>query len=232
MTAGLAVVHARTPLHRVARRPDPWAFPSWSFAGDDGTFGNRYDDPAGRYRVLYASSRRRGAFLETLARFRPDPAVLAALQDIAPDAADSADERPAAVAGVVPIAWLERRCIGAATPSGAFCDIAHSDSLAYLRRAMAAQLLRYGLEDLDAGDVRRRAPRALTQELSRYVFEHGRDAGGAALRGIRYRSRLGDDVENWAIFEGDAAINGDAHAIAPDDPDLVSALTTLGLTLG
>jgi len=108
--------------------------------------------------------------------------VLAALQDIAPDAADSADERPAAVAGVVPIAWLERRCIGAATPSGAFCDIAHSDSLAYLRRAMAAQLLRYGLEDLDAGDVRRRAPRALTQELSRYVFEHGRDAGGAALR--------------------------------------------------
>jgi hypothetical protein len=48
-------------LHGVGRRPDPWAWPDWSRADPDGTFGNRYDDPRGEYRVPYASSDRRGA---------------------------------------------------------------------------------------------------------------------------------------------------------------------------
>ena len=44
-------------------------------------------------------------------------------------------------------------------------------------------------------------PRALTQEISRYVFVHARDAGGRPVAGLRYLSRLGDDLVNWAIFE-------------------------------
>ncbi|MCZ7537423.1 MAG: hypothetical protein M5T61_16945 [Acidimicrobiia bacterium] len=53
--------------------------------GDDGTFGNRWDDPEGLYRVLYASSLRVGCYIETLARLRPDPAVVAALEAIEGD---------------------------------------------------------------------------------------------------------------------------------------------------
>jgi len=57
----------RTPpdqLHRIGRDDDAWAWPDWLFAGDDGTFGNRWDDPIKKYRVLYACSQRLGAFVE------------------------------------------------------------------------------------------------------------------------------------------------------------------------
>lgn len=83
-------------LHRVGRRPDPWAWPDWSRADPDGTFGNRYDDPRGEYRVLYASSDRRGAYLEVLARYRADPAVQRELGEIEvdPDQADLEGPEP------------------------------------------------------------------------------------------------------------------------------------------
>ena len=38
-------------VFRLGRRPDPWAWPDWAYAEADGTFGNRYDDPQGIYRV-------------------------------------------------------------------------------------------------------------------------------------------------------------------------------------
>jgi len=38
-----------------------------------------------RFRVIYAASDRVAAFAETIARFRPSPAVIAALQDINDD---------------------------------------------------------------------------------------------------------------------------------------------------
>ena len=58
------------PLFRVGRDDDAWAVPDWAYAKEDRTFGNRFDDPAGVYRVFYASSQRLGCFIETLARFR------------------------------------------------------------------------------------------------------------------------------------------------------------------
>ena len=47
------------PIFRLGRHPDPRDLPDWSRAHSDGTFGNRFDDPTGYYRVLYASSQRR-----------------------------------------------------------------------------------------------------------------------------------------------------------------------------
>jgi hypothetical protein len=46
------------PLFRVGRDDDAWAVPDWAYSKEDRTFGNRFDDPAGVYRVLYASSQR------------------------------------------------------------------------------------------------------------------------------------------------------------------------------
>jgi RES domain-containing protein len=68
-------------IYRVARRP-AWSWPDWAFAGRDGTFGNRYDDPQALYRVLYASATRFGCFVETLAHFRPDLALYSELAAI------------------------------------------------------------------------------------------------------------------------------------------------------
>lgn len=66
-------------VFRLGRRPDAWQAPDWAFAHTDGTFGNRFDDPQGYYRVLYASTQRLACFVETLARFRPDLSLLAEL---------------------------------------------------------------------------------------------------------------------------------------------------------
>jgi hypothetical protein len=221
MSNGLASVEPDGLLYRLGRQPDPWAWPDWSYAAPDGTFGNRYDDPGGSYRVLYASSQRVGPLLETLGRFRPDLEVLAELDRIEGD-----EEPPAAV----PRTWLDGRLIGEATVEGRFVDVGDTASLATLRTALASAAIRHGLDEIDAATIRLRAPRAFTQQASRYIYELG------AFAGIRYRSRLGDDVVNWAIFE--PAPNSQtplvvttSAAIQGDDPDLCAALELLGLIL-
>ena len=225
MSYGLASVEPDGSLYRLGREPDPWAWPDWSYAAPDGTFGNRYDDPAGSYRVLYASSQRVGAFLETLARFRPDLEVLAELDRI-----EGEDEpRPA-----VPRSWLDNRRLGEATVAGRFVDVGDTTSLATLRTALAASAIHHGLDEIDAATIRLQAPRAFTQQVSRFAYEQ-RDERGA-FAGIRYRSRLGDDVLNWAIFEPapdtpSPFVATTVGAIEADDPDLQAALQLLGLTL-
>jgi len=224
VTPALQVARPAGLLYRVGRVPDAWALAPWTYAGPDNTFGSRFDDPEGEYRVRYAAGQKRGAFLETLARFRADPQLLAELAEI-----DDDPEYPTAPPSTVPSEWLHTRCVGIAqADSLLFVDISHSQSLAHLRHHLAHRLVHFGLDDLDAGDIRKRTPRALTQEVSRYVFERPE-----AFAGIRYLSRLGDDLANWAIFEGselDQVIE-DNETIEPDDPDLVVALHTLNLTL-
>ena len=102
MASGLKEISPTGRLQRVGRLPDPWAWPDWSNAASDGTFGNRYDDPQSSYRVLYAASDRLGAFVEVLARFRPDPHVLKELQNIA------GDEDRSMLPGQLDISWLEQ----------------------------------------------------------------------------------------------------------------------------
>jgi len=224
---GLTSVEADGPIYRLGRDPDPWAWPDWSYAGPDGTFGNRWDDPYGSYRVLYASSQRVGTFVETLARFRPDLEVVAALNEIEGEDEDEA-------AGVVPRRWLRGRRIGEATALGRFVDVGDAASLATLRSGLAARAIHYDLAEIDAATIRLEAPRSFTQEVSRFVYEW-RDEGGA-FAGIRYRSRLGDEFVNWAIFEPSPEAEAplakmDSSEIEPGDPDLVAALRLLDLEL-
>lgn len=175
MTQALRAVLAPLVVHRLGRAPDPWAWPDWSYATDEATFGNRYDDPLGAYRVLYASTQRRGCFLETLARFRPDPALVAELAGIAEDPRDK--RHVTAPAGAVPVSWLKGRRIGRAV-----------------------------YEQSDAADERRFA-------------------------GLRYLSRVGDEFENWALFEPASVARRRSERLSPEDPELIAALDQLGLVL-
>jgi hypothetical protein len=189
MSRDLASVEPDGPLYRLGRQPDPLAWPDWAYAGPDGTFGNRYDDPEASYRVLYASSQRIGTSLETLARFRPDLEVLAELEQI-----DGDDEPPPGV----PRAWLETRMVGKATPG---------TIRRRRRRTLARHAPNSARRERDSlrarrdrrGDHRLRAPRAFTQQVSRFIYEQRENRG--AFVGIRYRSRLGDEIVNWAVFE-------------------------------
>jgi hypothetical protein len=141
------------------------------------------------------------------------------------------DEPPAAV----PRSWLDNRLLGEARVEGRFVDVGDTTSLATLRMALAASAIRHGLDEIDAATIRLRAPRAFTQQMSRFVYEQRDDRG--AFAGIRYRSRLGDDVINWAIFEpapdaGSPFVAATGAAIEADDSDPQAALRVLGLTLG
>jgi hypothetical protein len=222
---GFAVVRPEGPLYRLAREPDPWAWADWAYAGPDGTFGNRWDDPEGSYRVLYAASHRLGAFVETLARFRPDLSVVAEVAAIE-------GEEAVAPTGVVPGGWLQGRRLGQAVVDGRFADIGDATSLATLRGHLAARAIHYGLSEIDAASIRLGAPRRFTQEISRLVYEWHDENNGFA--GACYRSRLGDQFVNWAIFEPQPGFESPLHQtdvseIQPNDPDLVEALRILGL---
>jgi hypothetical protein len=213
-------------LFRLSHGPDPWEWPPWAFARPDGTFGNRWDDPQGLYRVMYACSQRLGTFVETLARFRPDPAVVEGLDAIAEDSPSAAVLRP----GEVPRSWLNNRRVAQARVAGQFVTVGSSDSIAWLRDAMADRLVHYGMRDLDGASIRLSAPRRFTQEVSRTIFAISHD-GRRRYDGIDYLSRLGDDFQNWAIFEPGQIEPVLPQNLAETDQDFRAALELLGLKL-
>ncbi len=205
-------------VFRLGRKPDPWQPPPWSLASSaDGTFGNRFDDPEGYYRVLYASTQRLACFVETLARFRPDLSLLAELAEI--DGED--DYTPL---GSLPADWLEQRVMGQAELIGTFADVYSISWISQLRRSLAAEALRLGFHDLDASTLERAEPRRLTQLASREVYRQGYD-------GISYRSRYGHSLENWAIFEPFPIKPGISAIVMADDADLKAALSLHGLQI-
>lgn len=219
---------ASTPavVFRLGRRPDPWSWPDWRFAGPDGTFGNRFDDPQGLYRVLYASTQRLATFVECLAPFRSDPEIIAEYAAIV--ASDGDDEPPSP--GDVPISWIEARCVGTAELTGDYVELGHHQTLAELRRALAGRVVHYGMHELNAAAIRLTAPRAFTQEISRYVFDETIN-GARRWNGIAYRSKHGDDLDNWAVFEPATPATIAIESFDASDRDLDAALYLLGLHL-
>jgi hypothetical protein len=194
--------------------PDPLAWPPWEYAGS-----GRFDDPAGEFRVLYATVQRRAAFVEILARFRPSLEALAALE-----AVTNSDEplpRP-----VVPPDWYHRRAVGRLRLAGRqrWLDLRSIQTREALRAELAQMLLEVGLEDLDLSGVvgpRRR----LTQAIARRAYEGG-------CSGLVYSSRFDAALTCWAIFEGVAFERlGPPQPILPDDPDLLSTAQLFGLTV-
>jgi hypothetical protein len=205
------------PVYRLGRRPNAWQPPEWFLAHSDGTFGNRFDDPEGYYRVLYASSQRLACFVETLARFRPDLSLLAEL-----DAIEGEDDFFAL--GTLPRDWLGARTMGSAVIDGVFADIYGVAWVSQLRRTLAAEALRLGMIDIDLSSLERAEPRRLTQLASRQAYL-------LSFAGICYRSRYGQTLENWAIFEPFPLEASTSKEFSEDDPDLLEALRLHGIRL-
>ena len=205
-------------VYRIGRKPDPWALLDWAYAHDDGTFGNRYDDPQAKYRVLYAATQRLGCFVETLARYRIDPLVAAEMAAI--DGED--DFYPL---GVVPPEWLSTRAMGKAHITAECADICSSTWIDRLRIKFLPLLKEYGLADLDASVLQSSTPREITQKVSRFIYEE-------KLNGIKYPSKFGHDMENWAFFEPVSVHRESTEIIKPDDPDFIRAVALHHLQVG
>ncbi len=150
-----------SPLFRVGRGDDAWAVPDWAYAKEDGTFGNRFDDPMRVYRVLYASSQRLGCFIETLARFRVDVSFVADL------ALMENGEDDFTAFGAVRGAWIKGRCIGTANVEGDYADIYALGWVSHLRSALAGIAVKLGMKEIDLSSLERAEPRLLTQQAGR-----------------------------------------------------------------
>ncbi len=238
MASELSTVAPPRVVYRVARGLDPFEPPDWRYVGDDGTFGNRFDDPgagrgipeAERFRVIYCATLRSAAFGETVARFRPNVELLAKLREIEDDEPISPELR----GGVVPEEWRLSRRLGATRLDEylRFVDVDAAQTLQVLRRELAPVATRLGMSDIDLGAVI--GPnRRLTQEVARYVYEQRDLMGLHGFGGLRYLSRLNPEWELWAIFAD--RIKHSPHevteSIRADDPDLLEAASLLNLRI-
>lgn len=230
MTIEPVSVTPASPLWRLGRAPEPWAWIDWSYAG-----GQRWDDLTGEFRTVYAAESAFGCFVETLAHFRPDPVVVAGLGAIVVDPDDAA-RFPSSPPGEVPLNWVDSRRLSSASVDGVFCDVTAASTIAALRPHFLETVARLGLPDFDAAAIKAARPRELTQRLASWLYRN--EAQPAQLwDGVAFASRHGDELRMWAIFERPQdrpcsrllSIQSESE-IARSNPELRAAFALHGLT--
>jgi|SoiMethySBSTD1v2_1073268.scaffolds.fasta_scaffold1359316_1 hypothetical protein len=193
----------QVPVHRVGFAPAPWNWTPWEYAGTDGCFHGRWDDPHGTWRSLYTGFSALACYLEVLAPFRADPILLDDLNAIIDEDDDSA-HYPTAIAGTLPRSWCQPRLLASGRLTGTFAVPGHPDSLPTLRRRFLTAAKEFDLADLDAAAIRDSRPRTLTQHIAAWIYTLS-SGDGVPLAGIEFQSRHGDNLMLWALFERDTA---------------------------
>lgn len=182
--------------------------------------GNRFDIPG--VGVRYFATEVEGCYAETLARFRPSAAVLAAV------GADSDwSDRHFMDVGSVPADWRARRQIVRVVLPARYplVDIESPDTHRELTRALAPSLDALGITSLDVATVRG-PDRRVTRLLAQWAYRPRSDYLGYS--GLRYVSRLGD-WECWAVFEDVPFEVVERKPIELTDPALQQIAVTFGL---
>lgn len=231
MTGRLDTVAVPDTLYRVGRGPHVWEWREWPSAESERNFGNRWDDPEGEYRVRYAADTRFGAYLEALARFRPD---LTLARDSAAIEENDVDAPKTIPPGHLTTDWRLNHTIGKGVTEGVgepLAAVGRSKSLAMLRVALKRTAARLGVKDIN-GEVIRRGDRRLTQAVSRYIYTRT-SSTGPLYGGMYYLSAYGDDVHNTALFERSAdsvpVMSVERDEVALDDGDFLSACRMHGI---
>lgn len=237
-----------TGLYRLAYAfPGPFELRSWENADPDGTFGNRFDDPAlhlptdERFQVFYCATQRHVTFAETLASLFPSLATLAGMASIQDDesvesvqigAADPDDPHY----GLVRADWRLPRVMGHTIlqPKLQFVDLGTAQTSQYLRQPLAAQALAHGATDIDLS-LLMDSRRGFTNIVARYIYELCNEDGTPRFAGIRYISRLDTSWECWAVFadriEHISGMPSLPELIYPDDPDLLEIASIFQLAI-
>ncbi|MGH3089888.1 MAG: RES domain-containing protein [Rubrobacteraceae bacterium] len=220
----------------MARSLDVFAPPDWSWAEEDGTFGNRFDDPgayrgipqSARFRVIYCATHRAGAFGETIARYRQSPTLPPELEEIADDDPDD----PELEGGILPEEWRLERRLGCTLLDDdlLFADFTVPEATQTLTEVLASWLVRFRLSEFDMSVITSQQ-RRLTQEAARYVYELA--DSGLVFAGIRYLSRLNTEWELWAIFDDRMVHTPEDlfEIIRADDDDLMEAASRFDITI-
>ena len=223
---------------RVGFLPQPWEWSDWRWAGPDGRFNGRWDPlDHGLYRTIYAAGSLLACLVELLAPHRPDPYLVAEIDDIEEDDSD-ADQFPSARPGELDLdQWLVNRVAGSARLTGRYVDITASETVARLHPLFKGKALAYNLKDFDAAALKNAENRLLTQEVSQYLWTRKNPDGSDFCDGIQFRSRHGDDLLLWAVYERDTDGQTSAHItnieladLISNTPELRAALSLLGLS--
>jgi hypothetical protein len=233
----VAVTRDPGRVWRVGYRPDPWAWTDWRHATDEGRFNGRWDDQLADFRTLYTGESLLACLLEVLAHFRPDPAAETDLDEIE-DPGGEIDKHPDAPSGTVGYRWLEERFGGSADLAGRYCFVSHSDTISALRARFPFK--RFGLTPilLDASVLKDGGQRDVTRSIARWIFDLRDDLQNDLVDGIEFRSRFGDDLRVWAVFERvtDSELRTSARVeneaaldLHPDTPEVVEAFRLHGL---
>ncbi len=220
---------------RVGYRPDPWRWAPWVFATDEGRFNGRWDDERAKFRTLYTGQSLLGCFLELLAHLQPDEVAWAELDAIDDDDATAPDfvqpER-----GAVDLSWLEDRCYASGHQVGTYAEVTQAESLTFLKRTGVFDRLGIPPRDVDVSLLKDPRRRTVTRTIARYLFELQDDDRQPLVDGVAFRSRLGDDIRLWAVFERSESDvselitpSGEPEAVTEDHPVLLEAFRMLAL---
>src|SRR5581483_11502645 len=209
----------------VRLHPAPDALPQLRHEGKG---RNRFDDPQGIFLMRYTAETLRGCLVETMARFRPNPAAEALLAAV--DFVDVEDDFEWSTVNAVED-WLGAQRVGQislATPQPLLVDIEAADLLvdldlhALVRDAIDNSPLRDGNASvhLDAALIRLGGDvgRPITQAVSRAVHEVHPEVDG-----IAYWSRIDPDERCWAIY-GHVPVDVSISDLSPEDPLHCSAV--------
>ena len=223
---------------RVGFLPQPWEWSDWRWAGPDGRFNGRWDPlDHGLFRTVYAAESLLACLVELLAPHRPDPYLVAEIDDIVEDDAD-AEQFPSACPGELDIdQWLVNRVAGTARLTGRYVDITAAETVAALHPLFKGKALAYNLKDFDAAALKNAENRLLTQEVSQFLWTRKNPDGSDFCDGIQFRSRHGDDLLLWAVYERDTDGQTSTHItgieledLSSNTPELRVALSLLGLS--
>jgi len=216
----------------VGFRPNPWAWADRAYATDDGRFKGRWDDEEGKFRTIYTGDSLYACLVEVLAPLRPKRSVDDAVMAIEDDDGHGT-YYPDHAAGTINYSWLDERAAGRAEQDGRYCYVTHSSSIAVLRRIFDPATFGIDAADFDASLLKDSAPRALTRSIARWLFDL---ADGDTVDGVEFRSRHGDDLRMWAIFERDTDGETSSHlsdrgsvSLSPETIDLARALELHGI---
>ena len=220
------VTPAAEGFWRVGRSPDPiyFAEPPDPALLNNATTGNRFDSPTRDYRVCYFATQLDGCFGETLARFRPDPKLIAA-----------STEEGFMLSGEVPADWRHRRLAVRVRPveNGStvrFLNVETLDTRQVLRSELAELLAFHGYKDLDVSVVRG-GDRRITRWIGRWAFLQRDDDGAPTYAGVRYLSRLSTSWECWAVFNRVKLEEQERRPILRGDDSLARIASAYGLTV-
>ncbi|WP_374976642.1 RES domain-containing protein [Microbacterium trichothecenolyticum] len=221
---------------RVGYQPDPWWWTPWEYAHDDGRFNGRWDDQSAQFRTLYTSDSLLGCFLELLAALRPNQVAYAELADIVDDAADERPETPDPEPGAVGLEWLSGRLYGRAVLTGTYAEVSRAEALAHMVKAGVFERLGIPDRDVDVALLKDARQREVTRTVARYLYDLRDPDRQPLVDGIAFRSRMGDDIRLWAVFErGDQPVSeriapdSDYEAVTDETPELDHAFAFFNL---